>query len=292
MNKYCPKCGTCNDANAGYCLKCGEKFPSQQENYNPTQNYQGSVPPQQPVYQTPQSGQMNFIIIQQLSQKIKNAAIFWMVFGILEVIGAMIIIISGAVVNNASGYNLSYYYYYDHNPGTGAIVYGSLVLAVAIVNIAYAIIHFAYAKTIITNPTAIIIKIQSPVLYIISIVINTINLIGIIGGIMMLSARTMAKNNQFVFHNNMPNHNVPPYAPQHNPGQQMPVQPPVQPSAPQHNVEQQMPVQPPIQPSTPVQTPIDAPDIKEASEPVEAVKTENNETNIPHTTDTEDNNSN
>ena len=109
----------------------------------------------------------------------------------------------------------------------GAIVYGSFLLVAAIINIIYAVIHFGYAKEIFRNPAAVLRKIDSSGLYITSIVLNIIfgGVIGIIGGIIMLNTRTLARGNQFVFQGgHVPQRPVSPYAPQPPVQQQPPMQ--------------------------------------------------------------------
>ena len=144
----------------------------------------------------------------------------------------------------------------------GAIVYGSFLLVAAIINIIYAVIHFGYAKEIFRNPAAVLRKIDSSGFYITSIVLNIIfgGVIGIIGGIMMLNTRTLARGNQFVFQGgHVPQRPVSPYAPQ------QPVTPPQPP------VQQQ----PPMQQNQNVQTETKQ-EASVTSEPHEGENTEQN----------------
>ncbi|MFR5068690.1 MAG: hypothetical protein ACLTE2_01790 [Eubacteriales bacterium] len=170
-------------------------------------------------------------MVQQVASKIKSAAVFWLIWGILcAIIGIITVCVGAAASSSISG--RLYRYYYDTDPGVGGIVYGSFLLVAAIINIIYAVIHFGYAKEIFRNPAAVLRKIDSSGLYITSIVLNIIfgGVIGIIGGIMMLNTRTLARGNQFVFQGGyVPQRPVTPYAPQ-----QQPVashQPPVQQTA-------------------------------------------------------------
>ena len=185
------------------CLRviAPNQTPNINTNTNTYQQNHGTVPPQQPGgFHPQQPNQAQFIMVQQVASKIKNAAIFWLVWGILCAISGIITVCVGAA-SNSSLTGQIYKYYYDKDPGTGAIVYGSFLLVAAIINIIYAVIHFGYAKEIFRNPAAVLRKIDSSALYIISIVANVIfgGVIGIIGGIMMLNTRTLARGNQFVF---------------------------------------------------------------------------------------------
>ena len=241
MSKYCPRCGAATERNAAFCQNCGAKIPQEQppasnSNTNTNtyhQNY-GTVPPQQPGgFHPQQPNQAQFIMVQQVASKIKSAAVFWLVWGILcAIIGIITVCVGAAASSSISG--RLYRYYYDTDPGVGAIVYGSFLLVAAIINIIYTVIHFGYAKEIFRNPAAVLRKIDSSGLYITSIVLNIIfgGVIGIIGGIIMLNTRTLARGNQFVFQGgHVPQRPVSPYAPQ------QPVTPPQPP------VQQQPPMQ-------------------------------------------------
>ena len=240
MSKYCPRCGAATEQNAAFCQNCGVKIPQEQppvQNVNSYQQNHGTVPPQQQgnFYSQQPPNQAQFVMVQQIASKIKGAAIFWLVWGILCSISGICTVCLGAAANSSINGRI-WRAYYDSDPGTGAIVYGSFLLIAAIVNIIYAIIHFGYAKEIFANPATVIRKIDSSALYIVSIVVNVIfgGILGIIGGVMMLNTRTLARGNQFVFQGgHTPQRPVPPYTPQ----QQQPVAPP------QPSVQQQTPVQ-------------------------------------------------
>lgn len=267
MSKYCPRCGAATERNAAFCHNCGAKIPQEQppaSNSNTNtyhQNY-GTVPPQQPGgFHPQQPNQAQFIMVQQVASKIKSAAVFWLVWGILcAIIGIITVCVGAAASSSISG--RLYRYYYDTDPGVGAIVYGSFLLIAAIINIIYAVIHFGYAKEIFRNPAAVLRKIDSSGLYITSIVLNIIfgGVIGIIGGIIMLNTRTLARGNQFVFQGgHVPQRPVSPYAPQ------QPVTPPQPP------VQQQ----PPMQQNQNVQTETKQ-EASVTSEPHEGENTEQN----------------
>lgn len=274
MIKYCPRCGAATERNAAFCQNCGAKLPQEQSpapnqtpnintNTNTYQQNHGTVPPQQPGgFHPQQPNQAQFIMVQQVASKIKNAAIFWLVWGILCAISGIITVCVGAA-SNSSLTGQIYKYYYDKDPGTGAIVYGSFLLVAAIINIIYAVIHFGYAKEIFRNPAAVLRKIDSSALYIISIVANVIfgGVIGIIGGIMMLNTRTLARGNQFVFQGgHAPQRPVPPYTP--------PQQPVASPQPPVHQ-------QPPVQQNQNVQTETKQ-EASVTAEPHESESTEQN----------------
>jgi len=53
MVKYCPRCGTPNDDDANFCVKCGYRFPAQQTPQAPPPSGQ----PQQPYPSKQKSGQ-------------------------------------------------------------------------------------------------------------------------------------------------------------------------------------------------------------------------------------------
>lgn len=307
MNKYCSNCGTPAQSNASFCQKCGTKF-TQSVQSNPASNFppnqthypQGTIPPQHPPFQQAapypqQPGQTPFYIIQQISRKIKNASIFWLIFGIFSAIIGIIMISVGAVANTSVKYTY-YRYYYNTDDGISTIVMGSLILITAIINIIYAFIHFGYAKSIITNPASILNKIQSPTVYIINIVINAVfgGLIGTIGGIMMLTTRSFIKDHQYLLQNNntpqygytpAPSRQQPkPTMPNNSPNQNTQRQPPVS-TAPQQNTQQsnqptavqkqlnipeepntkQTPAQPEQESDTPTQAPIEPTNIAEES---------------------------
>ena len=211
MNSKCPRCGVNTVQNAVFCQNCGAPLP--QVPPPPQQTYQS------PHDSTPPYSQQPFML-QQIYGKIKGAAIAWLVVGILWGLGSMFSIIYNAT---RGIYYLSHAYTGDYGDAVGGFIYSSLILATAIINIIYAIIHFGYLKTQYLNPNAILSKIYSPTPYIISIVINVIfcSVIGIIGGVIMLTARSTIRNYQMMFSGF-----VPP-----NPMQTgMPPQPPVPPN--------------------------------------------------------------
>ena len=80
-------------------------------------------------------------MVQQVASKIKSAAVFWLIWGILcAIIGIITVCVGAAASSSISG--RLYRYYYDTDPGVGGIVYGSFLLVAAIINIIYAVIHF------------------------------------------------------------------------------------------------------------------------------------------------------
>lgn len=245
MSRYCPRCGAAIEENAAFCQNCGAKTPQNQPpapNQNTYQQNHSTIPPQQPGgFQSQQPNQVQFIMVQQIASKIKNAAIFWLVWGILCAISGIITVCVGASSNSSLSGQL-YKYYYDSSPGTGAIVYGSFLLIAAIVNIVYAIIHFGYAKEIFAKPAVVMRKIDSSVLYIVSIVVNVIfgGVLGIIGGVMMLNTRTLAHGNQFVFQGgHVPQRPITPNTPPQQPvtPPQHPAQQPSEPAQQNKNVQ-------------------------------------------------------
>lgn len=95
-------------------------------------NQPGGFHPQQP-------NQAQFIMVQQVASKIKSAAVFWLIWGILcAIIGIITVCVGAAASSSISG--RLYRYYYDTDPGVGGIVYGSFLLVAAIINIIYAVI--------------------------------------------------------------------------------------------------------------------------------------------------------
>ena len=76
-------------------------------------------------------------MVQQVASKIKSAAVFWLIWGILcAIIGIITVCVGAAASSSISG--RLYRYYYDTDPGVGGIVYGSFLLVAAIINIIYA----------------------------------------------------------------------------------------------------------------------------------------------------------
>ena len=116
MSKYCPRCGAVTERNAAFCHNCGAKIPQEQppvSNSNTNtyhQNY-GTVPPQQPGgFHPQQPNQAQFIMVQQVASKIKSAAVFWLIWGILcAIIGIITVCVGAAASSSISGRLYRYY---------------------------------------------------------------------------------------------------------------------------------------------------------------------------------------
>ena len=143
---FCPKCGSRLSDGAMFCPGCGKAVGAEgaqnqqnQQNQQQTQYQQTYQPSYQTQYQTRFYPPVKNIL-QQLSEKIKIQAILAIVIACIQYLMGFLFIIAGA----------------DSYDGTGLIVYGILVLAVAVANTVISVQNFKFSTDVLRCPVGII----------------------------------------------------------------------------------------------------------------------------------------
>ncbi len=136
---FCPNCGSELNDGAKFCQACGGAVgeggtQNQQAQYQ--QPYQAQYQmPYQAKYYAPAKN-----IVQQLSDKVKIQGILAVVIACIQYLMGFLFIIAGA----------------DSYDGTGLIVYGIFVLAVAVANTVISVQNFKFSTDVLRCPVGII----------------------------------------------------------------------------------------------------------------------------------------
>lgn len=215
--KYCSHCGVQMEESVKYCTRCGTPMhgsvgqtPPYGQPYVPTSGYYGH----------PQN------LLEKLCGRLRVSAITLLITAILQVLGslscigigiAMILIgapLFGDVLNQYGTYINYYTTDFEYNSlvqfGSGAIIVGAVVCfvisafmaVVCIVNFITAARTFGYIKQIRQSPIGIVPHFQSAGKPISVLVLNILcgGVLGIIGAVFALVARSLVMENQKQFY--------------------------------------------------------------------------------------------
>lgn len=215
--KYCSNCGAQMEESVKYCTRCG----------TPMYGSAGQAPPcGQPYPQTGSYYRNPYNLLEKLCGRLRVSAITLLITAILQVIGslscigigiAMIFIgapLFGDVLNQYGGY-INYYttdFEYDSlvRFGSDAVIVCAVVCfvisvfmaVVCVVNFITAARTFGYIKQIHQSPIGIVSHFQSAGKPIAVLVLNILcgGVLGIIGAVFALVARSLVTENQNQFY--------------------------------------------------------------------------------------------
>ncbi|MGN0171988.1 MAG: zinc-ribbon domain-containing protein [Acutalibacteraceae bacterium] len=171
---FCSKCGNEISAESRFCPSCGQAVTGQ------------AVAQPQPVYQQQVYAPIN--LLQQLSGKMKTEAIIWIVIACLQVLMGIGNVLIGYALGTRSG-------------GDTNVIYGVMLLIVAVINFIVSSGKLKYSREILMRPTGIVAKFSPIGGYIGTLIYNLLfgGIIGVVGSIFGFVTRSFVMNNQQAF---------------------------------------------------------------------------------------------
>lgn len=196
--KFCPNCGTSVDGEQPakrqkiYGLMNYDGTGDSQSYQQPQQQYQQQYqqPYRQPYQQYQQPYHQPYYpmmkdVVKQLSEKVKIEAVIWLVIACLQYIIGI-----ATIAANCDGYGTE-----------GIIMYGIVIILVAIINTFFSVANFKYSNDILMNPVGIIEK-YTPIGGVVATLIYNLllgGIIGVAGSVYAFVVRNFVMSNQMQF---------------------------------------------------------------------------------------------